>query len=462
MLKIFNSVTKQKELFKPLVPGQVGIYVCGVTVYDYCHLGHARTYLIFDMIVRYLRYIGYKVKYVRNITDIDDKIINRANANQESCDAVTTRFIDAMYEDEKALNILPPDVAPKATHYVERMVELIQTLIEKGYAYVAENGDVYYDVQKFKSYGCISHRDLDDLLAGARVELNEAKRNALDFVLWKQAKPNEPKWPSPWGEGRPGWHTECSVMSLDELGETFDIHGGGHDLKFPHHENERAQSVAATGKEFVNIWMHVGFLQINKEKMSKSLNNFLTERDFLKAYDAEVLRYFNIASHYRSPVEYGDETIDSAVKGLERLYTALRGLNLENINIPEGTEFEKRFHEAMEDDFNTPVALSVLFELVREINRARETNLALANELGGLLKKLSNVLGLIHRAPEVFLQQVRRRKEIDIKEIETLIALRTQARENKNWAEADKIRAQLTQMGIELEDKGKETLWRQS
>lgn len=460
MLKIYNTMSKEKEIFKPLQEGKVGIYVCGITPYDYCHIGHARgTFLIFDMLNRYLKFRGYGVKFVRNITDIDDKIIKRAEEKNEPFQEFTARFIKALHEDEKTLNVLPPDVEPLATEYIQPMQDMIQNLIDKDYAYVGSTGDVYYKVHNFKTYGCLAHRDLDDLQAGARVDINEAKQSPLDFVLWKMAKPNEPKWPSPWGEGRPGWHIECSVMSLLNLGETFDIHGGGADLKFPHHENERAQSEASSGKKFVNIWMHVGFVQLEKEKMSKSLGNFLTIRDFLQHYDAELLRYFSIASHYRSPVDYSKDHIETAGKALDRLYTTLRGLP--NINVNEAqkdSEFETRFIEAMDDDLNTPEALAVLFDLAREINRIRETNLEAATKLGSLLKKLGNVLGLLYRSPEEFLQNLSG-KEIDATEIEALIAARNAARKAKNWAESDKVRDDLLARGISLEDTPGGTIW---
>jgi cysteinyl-tRNA synthetase len=461
MLQIYNSLSKKKETFKPIVPPVVGLYVCGVTVYDYCHIGHARTYLAFDMIQRYLLYRGYRIKYVRNITDIDDKIIQRAEENNERWQALTERFIKAMYEDlHDSLNTLKPTLEPKATEFVPQMIKLIEQLIAKGYAYQAANNDVYFEVGKFSSYGCLAHRDLEDLVAGSRVEINEAKRNPLDFVLWKSAKPNEPSWDSPFGKGRPGWHTECAAMSIDLLGETFDIHGGGPDLKFPHHENERAQSEAITEKTFVNTWMHVGYLQIEKEKMSKSMGNFITIRDFLTQYHPEVLRYFNIASHYRSPIEYAREHMEIAQGALLRLYTALRGLKpvLPAVN----THFEARFIEAMDDDFNTPVALSVLFDLVRELNRERDINLEAAEKLGALLKKLGNVLGILFADAEEFLQGRKVLGKEETQEIETLVAARTKARENKEWNEADRIRKLLTERGVELEDTAAGTLWRKS
>lgn len=461
MLQIYNSLTKQKHVFKPIAPPWVGLYVCGVTVYDYCHIGHARTYLVFDMIQRYLQYCGYQVKYVRNITDIDDKIIKRAHENSETCQNLTERFIAAMHEDlHGALNTLKPAFEPKATDFVQEMIELIKKLIEKENAYVANNQDVYFAVEKFPSYGCLSHRSLDDLVAGSRIEVNEAKRNPLDFVLWKSAKPGEPAWDSPWGAGRPGWHTECAAMSLKILGETFDIHGGGPDLKFPHHENERAQSEAITHKTFVNLWMHGGYLQIEKEKMSKSTGNFITIRDFLTEFHPEVLRYFNISSHYRSPVEYSRTNMALAHAALLRLYSSLRGLNTVGVEPAAESEFEILFRQAMDDDFNTPVALAVLFDLVREMNREREKNALHAAALGALLKKLGNVLGLLFASPEEFLQDQRILTSDETQAIEKLIAARTEARNNKNWAESDRIRDELLSKDVELEDTAKGTLWR--
>lgn len=460
---IYNTLSKEKELFKTLHPNQVKLYVCGPTVYDYCHVGHARVYLVFDTMVRYFQYLGFTINYVRNITDIDDKIIKRAIENNESIGSLTTRFIAAMHEDFKALHILPPTIEPRATEYIQPMVDMIQTLIDKNYAYVAENGDVYYNVRHFTSYGCLAQRDLEDLQVGARVEVNEAKHNPLDFVLWKKAKSGEPSWPSPWGQGRPGWHIECSAMGLQNLGETFDIHGGGLDLKFPHHENERAQSEAATGKKFVHYWMHIGFVQIEKEKMAKSLGNCITIRDFLAHHHPEVLRYFSLSSHYRSSMDYANHHLDSAFKGLERFYMALQGIpNLSTTTASENTDFERRFIEAMNDDFNTPEAIAVLFDLVRKMNKIRENDLNAAAQLGALLKKLAGILGILQDAPEVFLQNVIG-KGITLAEIETLIAERNAAREAKDWGRADEIRKQLEQSGIALKDvAGGGTTWYRS
>ncbi|HXH55150.1 MAG TPA: cysteine--tRNA ligase [Gammaproteobacteria bacterium] len=475
MLKIYNTLSKQKEIFKPLQPGKIDLYVCGVTPYDYCHIGHGRVFLIFDVVIRYLRFINFEVNYVRNITDIDDKIIKRAQERNIPFNALTAEFIEAMNTDFQHLNILPPTVEPCATNYIPQMIDMIQQLVDKKYAYVGETGDVYYDIQKFESYGCLSHRDLDDLKAGSRVEINDAKQHPFDFVLWKMAKPNEPSWESPWGLGRPGWHIECSAMSLTHCGETFDIHGGGPDLKFPHHENERAQSEAATSKKFVNYWMHVGFVQQDKEKMSKSLNNFLTIRDFLKHYHPEVLRYFSVMSHYRSPIDYATDNIDVAGRGLLRLYTALRGISLEK-PVEKNTldlfmvaeeeiqsiqaSFEKKFQDAMNDDFNTPEAIAVLFEIAHEINRQREAAPEKAIVLAIHLKKLGNILGLLYSEPEAFLQNTRG-KAIDLAlgEIEQLIAEREKARKSKQWAESDRIRNILLENGILLEDTAKGTIW---
>jgi len=366
MLKIYNTLTNQKEVFKPINPSNVGIYVCGMTVYDFCHMGHARVLVMFDLMTRHMRRTFPEVKYVRNITDIDDKIINRSIENQEDIYSLTNRFIKAMHEDEIALNILKPDLEPRATDSIDQMNSMIESLIEQGFAYQGENGDVYYSVRNFKNYGKLSGKNLDDLEAGARVDIESDKRDPLDFVLWKMAKPNEPKWSSPWGDGRPGWHIECSAMSTHHLGNHFDIHGGGMDLTFPHHENEIAQSEGANNCSFVNTWMHVGFVNINDEKMSKSLNNFFTIRDVLEKYDGETLRYFLISSHYRSPLNFSDENLVSAKSALTRLYTAIRGLSASTKAMDQVSilfDYEKRFNEALDDDFNTPNALSIIFEL---------------------------------------------------------------------------------------------------
>lgn len=456
MLKIYNSLTHQKEEFIPLEPGKIKIYVCGPTVYDFCHIGNARTYAGFDVIIRYLRWREFQVTYVRNITDIDDKIIKRANENNELFQAVVNRFTQAMHDDFNALGLLSPDHEPRATEYIPHIIILIQTLISKGFAYIASNGDVYYDVRQFQSYGCLAHRNIDQLQSGARVEINDVKRDPLDFVLWKLAKPNEPSWESPWGPGRPGWHIECSAMSSALLGETFDMHGGGKDLIFPHHENEIAQSEAANNKKFVNTWMHAGYLQIDKEKMSKSLGNFFTIRDLLAKHNPEVLRYFLITSHYRSPINYSNESLEQARNALTRFYTALR--DLPSAEPILHSDYEKRFIAAMDDDFNTPIAFAVLFDLVHEIQRLRDKDIMMASQLGALLKQLTSVLGIVQSDPNVFLQAGP--LHVDIEKIEALIAARNVARANKNWSEADHIRAELSAMSIELEDGANGTSWK--
>lgn len=432
------------------------MYVCGITVYDYCHIGHARSMIVFDVVAKYLRYCGFEVDYVNNVTDIDDKIIHRANENKETCDSLTTRFIDAMHEDQKALGVNAFNQEPKATDYIADIVAMINTLIEKGYAYVADNGDVYYSVRKFKGYGKLSKRDLDQLRSGERIDVVSEKQDPLDFVLWKLAKPSEPFWPSPWGEGRPGWHSECSVMSSHCLGEHIDIHGGGMDLMFPHHENEIAQAEAETGHKFVNIWMHNGFLNINNEKMSKSLKNFLTIREIIEQHDAESVRYFYLSSHYRKPLNYSEDAIPQAHAALERFYIALR--DLPEAIAPRASEFEARFIEAMNDDFNVPEALAVLFDLVRDINRLKTTDVAQAAIQGALLKKLGGVLGILQQDPNGFLQS----NDVDVRVIEALIEKRNTARQSKDWAAADHARAELAAMGIELEDSASGTTWRKS
>lgn len=455
-MKIFNSLTRQKETFVPIQDKKINLYVCGMTVYDFCHLGHARVLVSFDVITRYLRKKGYDVNYIRNITDVDDKIIQRSEQNHETTSALTERFIKAMHEDFAMLSILPPNREPRATEFMPQMIDMIATLISKGFAYVADNGDVYFSVKKYPQYGCLSHKDIEGLQAGARVEISEVKKDVLDFALWKIAKPNEPSWDSPWGKGRPGWHIECSAMSVNCLGEHFDIHGGGFDLQFPHHENEIAQSESATGKKFVNTWMHVGFLQINKEKMSKSLGNFFTIRDVLKEYRPEVIRYFLISSHYRSPLNYSTENLENAKGAVARLYVALRHLNPSQK--PNAHPLEQRFYDVMDDDFNTPEALAVLFELVREINRARDQDMSKANELAALLKELAEILGILQQAPEQYLHTEIPTEEIQ--EIEALIQQRQIARQNKEWQEADRLRDELTQRNIIVEDKDGKTIWR--
>ena len=459
MLQIYNTKTQKKEIFKPIEPGKISLYVCGITVYDYCHIGHARTFIVFDTIVRYLRFRNYQVQYIRNITDIDDKIINKAKEINKPIETITTKYIDALIQDFKALNLLTPDKEPKATQFILQMIELIKSLEEKGFAYQAHNGDVYYSINKCKNYGHLSKRNMDDLQSGAIVEVNKDKQNQLDFVLWKKAKQDEPYWDSPWGKGRPGWHLECSAMAMHYLGESIDIHGGGFDLMFPHHENECAQSEAATNKTFVNTWMHVGFLKINKEKMSKSLNNFFTIRDVLQETHPEILRYSMITAHYRSHLEYSPEQLKLSKQALEKFYIALRGLP--DADKPINSEFEKRFIAAMDDDFNTPEALAVLFDLTKEINKLREHSLQEAASLGSLLKYLWQTLGLFNSQPEDFLQSLSNTaNDIDISKVEKLISDRNNARKNKDWQKADQIRFELDKLGIILEDAAGVTTWR--
>ncbi len=463
MLEIHNSLSGAKEPFRPMEPPRVSLYVCGMTVYDYCHLGHARAMVVFDMVVRYLRESGYRVHYVRNITDIDDKIIRRASELGESIDSLTARFIEAMHEDADALGCLRPDEEPRATGHIGEIVAMIEGLIERGYAYAAD-GDVYYAVSRFPDYGALSGKRLDELRAGARIEPGEHKRDPADFVLWKAARPDEPSWPSPWGDGRPGWHIECSAMSTHCLGHHFDIHGGGLDLKFPHHENEIAQSEAATGEHFVNYWMHNGHVRIDDEKMAKSLGNFTTVRDVLAAHDAETVRHFLLSSHYRSPLNYTADALAQARAGMERLYTALRGLP-EHVEPgapgAPGAAFSERFHAAMDDDFNTPLALSVLFDLARELNRARQAaDLERAGSLGATLRGLGAVLGLLGQSPDAYLQSAGRTDADDAKRIEALVAERAAARDARDFGRADAIRDQLLAEGVILEDKADGTIWR--
>ena len=461
MLHIYNSLTRQKEVFTPLEPGQVRMYVCGMTVYDYCHLGHARVMVVFDTVYRYLKTSGYAVEYVRNITDIDDKIIKRAAENGEPMEALTQRFIDAMHEDEDSLNVMRPDAEPRATDNVPEMLAMIQTLLDKGIAYQGKNGDVYYDVSKFNSYGKLSGRKLDELRAGERVAVDEVKDDPLDFVLWKAVKPGEPAWDAPWGQGRPGWHIECSAMSQKLLGNHFDIHGGGSDLQFPHHENEIAQSEGCIGHKHVNYWMHNGFIRVNDEKMSKSLNNFFTIREVLKDYKAAEVRFFILNSHYRSQLNYGTDQLDAARASLSRLYTAIRGL-------PESgpaayTYYEKRFIAAMDDDFNTPEAIAVLFELAGDINRIRKTQSdASAAALGALLRRLGNVVGLLQDDAESWFKGAAGADGLDDAAIETLIQQRLDARKAKQWAESDRIRDELKAQGVLLEDGAGGTTWKRA
>ena len=477
MLQIYNSLSKKKEPFQPRQPGKVGIYVCGMTVYDLCHLGHARVLVVFDVIVRYLRTLGFDVTYVRNITDIDDKIIKRARENGESVESLTTRFIKAMHEDAAVLGVLAPDQEPRATASMPQILGMIGALIEKGYAYQAGNGDVYYDVSRFADYGKLSgkHEQLEDLRAGSRVEIDEAKDDPIDFVLWKAAKPDEPAWDSPWGRGRPGWHIECSAMSTACLGNHFDIHGGGMDLKFPHHENEIAQSEAATGEKFVDVWIHNGFVQINEEKMSKSVGNFFTVRDVLKRYAPEVVRYFILSSHYRSPLNYSDENLNSAKAALDRFYTALRDVPVSDTEGDiDDSEYLQRFRIAMDDDFNTPEAMAVLFDIARDLNRAKKDGKKdEESRLAGILKHLGAVLGLLQDDPDSFLKgkgkdvtgtltgvsatasagTLGANIQLSDEQIHDLIARRLDARKAKNWSESDRIRDELKAQGIILEDR---------
>lgn len=458
MLKIYNTLTRQKEEFKPIHAGKIGMYVCGVTIYDLCHIGHGRTFVSFDVISRYLRFLGYDLNFVRNITDIDDKIIKRAAENNESCDVLTERLIGEMYTDFDALNIKRPDVEPRATHYIKEIIELVEKLIERGFAYVASNGDVMFEVKKFEQYGKLSGQDLEQLQAGARVDIESAKRSPMDFVVWKMSKPGEPTWESPWGPGRPGWHIECSAMNSSILGNHFDIHGGGSDLQFPHHENEIAQSCCAHDTPYVNTWMHSGMVMIDREKMSKSLGNFFTIRDVLKHYDSETVRYFLMSGHYRSQLNYSEDNLNQARASLERLYTSLRGLDF-SVAPAGGEEFVARFSAAMNDDFNTPEAYSVLFDMAREINRLKTIDISKASALGALMRELADVIGILHQTPESFLQG-ESSSDGETAEIEALIKLRNDSRASKDWANADLARDKLNELGIELEDGAEGTTWR--
>lgn len=452
-LQIFNTESRQKEDFKPIHDNQVGLYVCGVTVYDLCHIGHARVMVVFDTVVRHLRAKGYKVNYVRNITDIDDKIIKRALENNESIQSLTSRMIKEMHADEAAMNVLRPDVEPKATEYMDEIKSMIATLVEKGFAYLADNGDVYFKVNTFKKYGRLSGKNLDELEAGSRIEVNTVKQDPMDFVLWKASKENEPAWDSSWGNGRPGWHIECSAMSTKCLGNHFDIHGGGMDLSFPHHENEIAQSECATGEHYVNTWMHCGFVRIDDEKMSKSLDNFFTIREVLKVYHPEVIRYFLLSSHYRSPVNYSEENLESAKASVARLYSALQ--DIEIAKPATQTSYEADFMAVMDDDFNTPKAFAVLFELAKEVNKTQKPALA------GLLVKLANQIGLLETDAQTFFKSQPSNSGLDEAKIDALIEERKQARANKDFARSDQIRDELKEQGIELLDSAQGTTWRQ-
>ena len=457
MLKLYNSLARDLQEFRPIEPGRVRMYVCGMTVYDYCHLGHARVMVVFDMVTRWLRASGYTVTYVRNITDIDDKIIKRAGESGESIRALTDRFIAFMHEDAAALGVLKPDHEPRATEYVPQMLDMIGRLETNGYAYVAANRDVCYSVRKFAGYGKLSGKSLDDLRAGERVDVAAGKQDPLDFVLWKGAKeaePDEAKWQSPWGAGRPGWHIECSAMSSQLLGNHFDIHGGGQDLQFPHHENEIAQSEGAHGDTFVNYWMHNGFVRVDDEKMSKSLGNFFTIREVLKKYDAEVVRFFILRAHYRSPLNYSDTHLDDARNALTRLYTALKGYEGEAI-VDWNELHAQRFRAAMDNDFGTPEAVAVLFDLAGEVNRNGDAKLA------AQLKALGGVLGLLQRSPTEFLQAAPE-SGLANEAIDAMIAARAAAKKSRNFAEADRIRDELKAAGIVLEDGPGGTTWRRA
>jgi len=465
MLQVYNNLSRKKEEFIPLDKSNIRMYVCGMTVYDMCHIGHARVLVVFDVIYRYLCQIYGEehVTYVRNITDIDDKIIARANENGEDFNHLTARYIDEMHTDSSALGILPPNQEPRATLYMEQIISMVQTLVDKGYAYASDNkdgqGDVYYAVNKFENYGQLSGKNVEDLRSGERVAVDDAKRDPLDFVLWKSAKPDEPSWESPWGNGRPGWHIECSAMSTDCLGHNFDIHGGGMDLQFPHHENEIAQSEAATGEKFANVWMHNGFVRIDDEKMSKSLGNFFTIREVTEKYDPEVLRYFILTSHYRSPLNYSDKHLDNAKAALTTLYTALRGVEILTAPVTE-TDYHQRVEHAMNDDFNTPEVLPVLFDLAKEVNRFKSKDKSKAQEYATLLRELSGMIGLLQQDAETFLRGGSINVDTAEEEIESLITQRNEARTAKDWTESDRIRDLLKEQGIVLEDSGGQTTWR--
>ena len=469
-LSIYNTLSRSKEIFKPIVAGQVRMYVCGMTVYDFCHLGHARVMIVFDMVTRWLRASGYQVSYVRNITDIDDKIIKRALENKEPIAVLTQRFIDAMHEDAKILGLLPPDHEPRATQYIAQMQGMIGRLIDQQMAYQAEDGDVNYAVRQFPSYGKLSGKSIDELNAGERVAIGSGKRDPLDFVLWKSAKADEPsdtRWSSPWGEGRPGWHIECSAMSCELLGQHFDIHGGGADLQFPHHENEIAQSEGAlygsrpVTNPFVNYWMHNGHIRVNQEKMSKSLGNFFLIRDVLQQFDPEVVRFFMLRAHYRSPINYSDSQLEEARTGLVRLYTAIN-TNEQHAskNAEPVAQWVKRFGDAMNDDFNTPEAIASLFDLASEINRASNANTK--QELSQTLKHLAGLIGLLQRSPNEFLQSGTPHTGMSPAQIEEQIAARHAAKLTKNFKEADAIRERLLNDGVVLEDKPSGTVWRRA
>ncbi len=453
-ISLYDSFTQKIRPFHPLNSKKVSLYVCGNTVYDDCHIGHARVFVSFDVLVRFFQAVGYQVHYVQNITDIDDKIIQRANQNQEDIHTLTERYITRLQEDNQALFVLPPTEQPKCTEYIHDMIAMITTLLHRGVAYVGNNHDVYYDVARFESYGALSHRDLANLYAGARVDVEAAKKSPLDFVLWKSAKPGEPAWASPWGLGRPGWHIECSAMATRCLGHHFDIHGGGADLLFPHHENERAQSEAATGETFVNTWMHVGFVQVNHEKMSKSLGNFFTIREVLKNHKPEAVRYFLLSSHYRSQIQYSEDALQAAWHSLTRLYTALKDFD-GSADLERQEPYTARFLKTLADDLNTPQALAVLFEIASLVHKTHSESDKIS--LQRVLKSCASILGLLNDSPKAFFQG---EGPLSSDDIEAFIQKRHTARTQKNWALSDEIRATLLQAGVILEDAGDKTTWR--
>jgi len=463
VLKIHNSISRQKEVFTSIEPGKVSMYVCGMTVYDFCHIGHARVMIVFDMIARYLRHSGLNVTYVRNITDIDDKIIARANENNETISKLTDRFIVAMHEDSDALGIISPDFEPKATLHMPQIIEMISKLLDKKHAYVGSNNDVYFDVSSFDSYGRMSGKNTEELRSGERVEIQQEKDDPLDFVLWKAAKPDEPSWPSPWGKGRPGWHIECSAMSTYCLGNHFDIHGGGQDLQFPHHENEIAQSVCSTDEKFANFWMHNGFVKVDEEKMSKSTGNFFTVREVLQKFQPEVIRFFILSSHYRSPLNYSINNLEEAKSALNGLYIALRDIFVDTSSVPL-KEHKDKFNACMDDDFNTPKAISLLHELARDLNKNTNKTSKEAIELVVSLRFFGAILGLLQDEPQKFLQAKPDSSNncLDEVSIQDLIDQRVAAKSAKNYTEADHIRDHLQTLGISLEDTPQGTNWRRN
>lgn len=468
MLKIYNSITRQKQEFKPITPGKIGMYVCGVTIYDLCHIGHGRTFVSFDMIVRYLRYAGYEVNFQRNITDVDDKIIKRANENNESCEALTERLIGEMHQDFDALNMLRPDFEPRATLHIEEIIDMVELLLARGHAYVASDGDVLFSVASYPDYGRLSGQNLDQLQAGARVEVDETKQNPMDFVLWKMSKPGEPTWESPWGPGRPGWHIECSAMNSKHLGLHFDIHGGGSDLQFPHHENEIAQSCCAHDTPYVNYWMHTGMVMVDREKMSKSLGNFFTIRDVMEKFHPEVIRYFIVSSHYRSPVNFSDTALKEAKNTLSRFYHSFKAYQAvygdKTITALDDGLIE-RFNAAMRDDFNTSEAIAVLFEINKELNCAvKEEQADQAAVYYSTLRHLTNILGLVQHNVDAFLKSDIGQEALTLtpEQIEDFIQQRVDAKKAKEFGRADEIRQTLLDQGVVLEDTRQGTIWRRA